>query len=202
MSDPFQAEYIHNQTVVGMSHEDESPVWAEGQIRFIEHISKHLEPNSVILDAACGDGVGLVELERRGHRPFGVDLSDSKLERAIKKGCSAQWADMHNLEIFEDGRFDAIISSHTIEHTHDPDKAVSELCRTLKRGGKMFIVLPFPDPGDWNIDIHIGKKILGTDLPGNEKAVIEFFTKKNMSLVEYKFDSFREPEIWICLIKN
>jgi ubiquinone/menaquinone biosynthesis C-methylase UbiE len=202
MPDFSQEDYLHNQTVVGMSHEDESPLWATGQIRFIEYISHYLQPNSKVLDAACGDGVGLVELSRLGHKPFGVDISEAKLERARDKGCSTQFADMHNLDLFDNQVFDAVISSHTLEHTHDPDRALSELCRVLKSGGKMFIVLPYPDPGDWNITIHIGKEILGTHAPNNEEAIIAFFTNHGLSLIEHTLDSFREPEIWLCLLKD
>lgn len=193
--------YFFNQTVLGKSHEDDNPIWTEGQIRFIDYIKNFLDPKSKILDCACGDGIGLLELSRLGHESYGMDISKEKLQRAIRKGQQVKFGDMQNINDFPDIKFDAIMSSHTLEHAYDPAMAVTNFYKQLKSKGKLFVVLPFPDPGNWNDDIHIGKYHLGTDGYDSNK-VISFFTDMQFSVVDVKTDSYREPEIWIVLEKN
>lgn len=53
--------------------------------------------------------------------------------------------DIHNLP-FKDESIDAIICKSVLEHVYDPHKAVSEIRRVLKRGGKCFINGPFLYP--------------------------------------------------------
>jgi SAM-dependent methyltransferase len=194
-------EYLYNQTVIGKSHEEDSPRWSEGQILFISYINKFLEKNSTVLDCACGDGIGLLELTRLGHTAIGMDVSQDKLDRARKNKSEVYFADMHEIEEYPNYTFDAILSSHTLEHAHNPEKVIINFKNKLKNGGKLFIVLPFPDPGDWNKDIHVGKWILGTD-GDNQEKVVSFFTDLGFNLIETKIDDYREPEIWIVLEKK
>lgn len=193
-------DYLYNQTVIGKSHEEDSLKWSEGQILFISYANKFLKQNSIVLDCACGDGIGLVELKRLGHRAIGMDISQDKLFRAKKKGGEVYFSDMHEIEEYPDYTFDAIMSSHTLEHAYDPEKVVLNFKNKLRNDGILFIVLPFPDPGDWNKNIHVGKWILGTDGEDSQK-VISFFTELGFTLLDVKLDDYREPEIWIVLKK-
>ncbi len=193
--------YFYNQTVLGQSHEDDNPIWSTGQLRFIDYIKAFLDPASKILDCACGDGIGLVELSRLGHQSFGMDISEEKLKRASAKSQSVKFGDMQNISDFPEIVFDAIMSSHTLEHAHNPQAAVENFKKVLRPKGKLFVVLPFPDPGSWNDDIHIGKYALHTD-GDDEQRVISFFTDNGFSLLDTIRDSYREPEIWIVLEKN
>ena len=43
----------------------------------------------------------------------------------------------------EDGSFDAVLCSEVIEHLPYPDRAIRELSRVLKKGGKLFLTAPF-----------------------------------------------------------
>lgn len=193
-------DYLYNQTVVGKSHEEDSPRWSEGQILFISYVNKFLKQNSTVLDCACGDGIGLVELQRLGHTAIGMDIAQDKLLRAKKKGGEVYFSDMHEIEEYPNYTFDAIMSSHTLEHAYDPEKVVLNFKNKLKDDGIIFIVLPFPDPGDWNKNIHVGKWILGTDGEDSQK-VVSFFTELGFILLDVKIDDYREPEIWIVLKK-
>lgn len=47
---------------------------------------------------------------------------------------------------FRDGTFDYVISNAVLEHVRDPFTSASEITRVLKRGGKMFIQVPFLQP--------------------------------------------------------
>lgn len=50
--------------------------------------------------------------------------------------------DIHDLK-FEDGTFDAVVCTSILEHVPYPLKAIEELRRVLKPGGKIWIQLPF-----------------------------------------------------------
>lgn len=50
--------------------------------------------------------------------------------------------DVENMESFEDNKFDYLICSHVLEHVNNPDKALMELLRILKPGGKAILMVP------------------------------------------------------------
>jgi SAM-dependent methyltransferase len=55
---------------------------------------------------------------------------------------------------FEDESFDIIVCNAILEHVEDPQKALSELCRVLKKEGRIWIEVPFnqpfhPSPNDY-----------------------------------------------------
>ncbi|WP_176074331.1 class I SAM-dependent methyltransferase [Brucella intermedia] len=47
---------------------------------------------------------------------------------------------------FRDGTFDYVVSNAVLEHVRDPFTSAKEITRVLKRGGKMFIQVPFLQP--------------------------------------------------------
>jgi len=44
-----------------------------------------------------------------------------------------------------DASYDAVLSSHNIEHTANPLKALSEIARVLKKGGHLIAILPYKE---------------------------------------------------------
>lgn len=44
---------------------------------------------------------------------------------------------------FKNNSFDLIISIVTLEHVENPEKVLKEFYRTLKKGGKIFLIVPF-----------------------------------------------------------
>lgn len=90
-----------------------------------------------VLDIGCNDGYGLEILKEMGLDAEGIDVS-TKVNIAIERGLKAQRGYMEDLP-FEDKSFDTIICSHTLEHSKDIKKAVSEIQRVGKRA---IIVVP------------------------------------------------------------
>lgn len=61
--------------------------------------------------------------------------------------------DIHALE-FEDGTFDVVVCNAVLEHVEDPLRAISELRRVLRKGGRIWVEVPFnqpyhPSPNDY-----------------------------------------------------
>jgi SAM-dependent methyltransferase len=84
---------------------------------------------------------------KQGARAYAVDISQPTLRRAhaaFKKGPRAlrsAAADVRELP-FRDGSFDAIYSMGTIEHFDETEKAVAEIARVLKPGGRAIVGVP------------------------------------------------------------
>jgi SAM-dependent methyltransferase len=93
-----------------------------------------------VLDVGCGTGVVAITAARRGARVTGVDLTPQLLNRARENGVLAQvdveWreADVEELP-FGDEQFDIVLSQFAHMFAPRPEVALSEMLRTLKRGG-------------------------------------------------------------------
>ncbi len=82
-----------------------------------------------------------------GAEVFGVDISPLITRQALqsfnhsKNRPSVMTADLRNLP-YRDNTFDCIYSMGTVEHFPDTEKAIQELYRVLKQGGKAIIGVP------------------------------------------------------------
>jgi len=94
-----------------------------------------IRPGSKVLDVGCNDGVfGAVLKDRLKCDVTGVDLSDVALELAKKRGLNVLKADAENLP-FEDHSFDVVCCMEVLSHLFDPEKALKEMRRVLKKNG-------------------------------------------------------------------
>jgi ubiquinone/menaquinone biosynthesis C-methylase UbiE len=103
-----------------------------------------------VLEVACGRGGFVCDLRRRGASVTGCDFSGAALrvgkERMRRTGAdhSAQalvQGDAQGLP-FADASFDIVISCETIEHVPDPWRAVSEMHRVTRGGGRLYLTTP------------------------------------------------------------
>ena len=182
------------------SFESQNPHWVEGQERYLHLKFKDVDRDACILDAACGDGVGLKVFKEMGFKNVvGIEFNPVKAAKAREY---EYLIFENNLEFKNDYACNSIIpvdicySSHTLEHLEDPAFAIQYFKKSLNHG-YMLIVLPYPDTGP--DDAHCGKFALGTNINDGGKTVCEFFEKQGLKILEKEFDSFREPEIWLKL---
>jgi SAM-dependent methyltransferase len=94
-----------------------------------------------ILDAGCGTGLMLQQMEHLGHAE-GVDISVEALDFCRQRGLSnVRSADVFNLP-FDDCSFDVVTALDVLEHLDDDSGALREWRRVLKPGGRVFIFAP------------------------------------------------------------
>lgn len=100
--------------------------------------------NKKVLEVGCGQGDFTFFLHDKGADITGSDFSGFAVEKAIernkvrKSAADFVVADAHSLP-FENNVFDLVFSCECLEHVHDPQKALNELYRVLKPGGKVIL---------------------------------------------------------------
>jgi ubiquinone/menaquinone biosynthesis C-methylase UbiE len=93
-----------------------------------------------VLDVGCGKGrFARVLLEQNpGAQIWGLDISEEML-RFVPAGIHTRAGTMTELP-FADSTFDFAYATESLEHAVDIERAVNEMCRVLKPGGKLVII--------------------------------------------------------------
>jgi SAM-dependent methyltransferase len=97
-------------------------------------------PASVVLDAACGTGRYSAYLAGRGHRVIGVDRSPAMLAKARDKLPESEFreGDLEALPV-ESGSVDAAVCALALVHLPEIGRAIAELARVVRPGGRVII---------------------------------------------------------------
>jgi SAM-dependent methyltransferase len=95
-----------------------------------------------LLDVGCGDGSRLARLRREGWDVQGLDVDPVSARVARERyGLDVHLGPLETAP-YEQDSFDAIISSHVIEHVHEPLVVLQQAHRLLKPGGQLVAVTP------------------------------------------------------------
>jgi demethylmenaquinone methyltransferase/2-methoxy-6-polyprenyl-1,4-benzoquinol methylase len=94
-----------------------------------------------VLDACCGTGDLALAAERLGGRVTGIDFSERMLERARRKSSSIEWVRGDVLDLpFHEEAFDAATVGFGVRNVADLGRALGELRRVLRPGGRLAIL--------------------------------------------------------------
>ena len=100
-----------------------------------------VRPGDAVLDACCGTSDLAVAAARAGGRVTGLDFSERMLERARRKEPSIEWVEGDLLALpFSDGSFDAATVGFGVRNVEDLERALGELRRVLRPGGRVAIL--------------------------------------------------------------
>ena len=93
-----------------------------------------------VLDAGCGKGrfARIVAERHPAAEVWGLDLSPAML-RYVPPGIHACAGSMTELP-FADGSFDALYATESLEHAVEIERAVAEICRVVKPGGRIVVI--------------------------------------------------------------
>ena len=102
-----------------------------------------IEPEDVVLECACGTGLLSQVIAKKCRSLTATDFSPKMLEKA-EKNCAAfdnitfSKADIMSLD-YTDGSFDKVVAGNVIHLLDEPLKALGELDRVCRPGGKLII---------------------------------------------------------------
>lgn len=181
-----------------------------------------IKQSETILDAGCGPGVHSIRVAKSGVHVCAVDISEAMLRHASQRTKEAglmdqvefSRKDLTDLD-FPDEHFDYAFSWGVIIHIPDAEKALDELSRIIKPGGKLALYLTNKTALDHKIEAII-RFFLRRPLLGMErlslgdgiwyemnqeklwvwrfeaKAVINYLAKKGFRLKKRRIGEFSE----------
>ena len=169
-----------------------------------------------VLDVACGNGNAALAAARRFAVVTGLDYVPALLERARARGA----ADGLALELregdaealpFEDGAFDAVLSTFGVMFAPDQARAAAELARVCRPGGRIALASWTPDGFIGRVFRVMGKHVAppaGLRPPsewGTERRLRELFGGELRALRaterEFVF-RYRSPAHWIEVFRT
>ena len=100
----------------------------------------NIKSNTTLLDVGCGTGLFCLLASTRGARVSGFEASEPMLKIANERVQNGSFilGDMTNLP-YEDFSFDVVTILNTIQMTTDPQTALKECSRVMKKGGKLIL---------------------------------------------------------------
>jgi SAM-dependent methyltransferase len=117
-----------------------------------------------VLDMGCGAGRHAFEMFRRGADVVAFDQDGDELAGVLEifgamrdngevpPGAEADIKQGDALALpFPDGEFDRIVAAEVLEHIPDDERAIAELARVLRPGGRIAVTVPrwFPEKVCW-----------------------------------------------------
>ena len=111
-------------------------------------VARMVPPGARVLDLGCGDGDLLAELiGARGCRGQGVEVSPEAFHACLMRGIPVVQADIDaGLPDFEDGAFDVVVLSQTLQATRNPRLVLEQMLRIGRHA-----IVSFPNFGHWRV---------------------------------------------------
>lgn len=124
-----------------------------------------------VLEAGCGTGLILERLAAVADEAWGVDLSPGMLDKARARNLNVMEASITDIP-FENDRFDLVCSFKVLAHIPDITKALEEMARVTKPGGKLF--MEFYNP--WSLR-YLAKRLAGPGAISGSRDESDVFTR-------------------------
>jgi methionine biosynthesis protein MetW len=129
-----------------------------------ELISRWIPEGSRVLDLGCGDGVLLAGLAAtKATLGYGIEIDGANVLASVKNGVNVVQTDIESgLASFEDGSFDFVILSQTLQAMRNAESVINEMLRVGREG-----IVTFPNFGYWRhrLDILQGHMPVSRSLP-------------------------------------
>jgi ubiquinone/menaquinone biosynthesis C-methylase UbiE len=117
-----------------------------------------------VLEIGCGLGTDGAQFARAGANYTGVDLTEAAIDLARRRfelfdlAGEFRTADAENLD-FADESFDLVYSHGVLHHTPDTERAVREVHRVLRPGGRAVVMLYHRDSYNYRVNIGMFRRM-------------------------------------------
>lgn len=129
----------------------------------------NVSPKKQVLELGCGKGFNSIYLAKKIPQAqfSGIDITNNHLKIAQRKSRDIEnlkftYGDFHKLD-FADSSFDFIFELEAICHAHDSMQVLSEIYRTLKKGGQFVLYDGFRQTGFENLPENLIRAAILTE---------------------------------------
>lgn len=138
-------------------------------------IAAWIPAGASVLDLGCGDGSLLDYLKtERSVRGYGVEIDDANILRCIARGVNVIQSNLEDgLSGFENGAFDFVILSQTLQATRHTEKLLREMLRVGREG-----IVSFPNFGYWKNRLQV----LRGNMPVSKILPYQWYDTPNVHL--------------------
>ena len=127
-------------------------------------IGQWILPKSRVLDLGCGDGALLrLLIDERQAAGYGIEIDDAGVLASIGNGINVIQSDLERgLAGFDDGAFDVVILSQTLQAMRRIEAIVAEMLRVGREA-----IVTFPNFGHWSHRLQVlrGRMPVSGSLP-------------------------------------
>lgn len=155
-------------------------------------VSDMMDSTDRVLECACGTGMISKGIAPRCKELIATDYSDGMLKRAKRKLAHFENVKVKRANIMElktrDGSFDKVVAGNVIHLLDEPYKALDELLRVCKKGGKVIVPTYVNDENAGSPDIFvktIEKFGAGFKCQFDYATYKDFYKKAGYSNVEF-----------------
>jgi ubiquinone/menaquinone biosynthesis C-methylase UbiE len=138
--------------------------WRIYQSLLLDKIANDVNVGDTVLEVACGTGLVALKVAERASKVSGIDISAPMIDEAEKK---RREQSIDNVEFlvedayslhFGDNIFDTVICNNALHNMKYPQKALAEIKRVLKPGGRFIsAIVGFGESPKFNLPYAILK---------------------------------------------